>query len=74
MLEFSLLTDMFSLHFSETPLISPNYLLQDYLYTLILPSTWLEVTSFACLQVDLCTKKLERAEKLIGGLGGEKTR
>nr|XP_058956956.1 dynein axonemal heavy chain 7-like [Pocillopora verrucosa] len=25
-------------------------------------------------QVDLCTKKLERAEKLIGGLGGEKTR
>lgn len=33
MLEFSLLTDMFSLHFSETPLISPNYLLQDYLYT-----------------------------------------
>ncbi|XP_015730364.1 dynein heavy chain 12, axonemal isoform X3 [Coturnix japonica] len=26
------------------------------------------------LQVDLCAKKLERAEKLIGGLGGEKTR
>lgn len=25
-------------------------------------------------QVDLCGKKLERAEKLIGGLGGEKTR
>uniref|UniRef100_A0A8C5TGG8 Dynein axonemal heavy chain 12 n=1 Tax=Malurus cyaneus samueli TaxID=2593467 RepID=A0A8C5TGG8_9PASS len=25
-------------------------------------------------QVDLCAKKLERAEKLIGGLGGEKTR
>ncbi|XP_022423000.1 dynein heavy chain 7, axonemal [Delphinapterus leucas] len=25
-------------------------------------------------QVDLCSKKLERAEKLIGGLGGEKTR
>lgn len=25
-------------------------------------------------QVDLCTKKLDRAEKLIGGLGGEKTR
>uniref|UniRef100_A0A3Q3B332 Dynein axonemal heavy chain 12 n=1 Tax=Kryptolebias marmoratus TaxID=37003 RepID=A0A3Q3B332_KRYMA len=24
-------------------------------------------------QVDLCAKKLERAEKLIGGLGGEKT-
>ena len=24
--------------------------------------------------VDICTKKLERAEKLIGGLGGEKTR
>ena len=26
------------------------------------------------LQVDLCGKKLVRAEKLIGGLGGEKTR
>ncbi|EDO45806.1 predicted protein [Nematostella vectensis] len=25
-------------------------------------------------QVDLCSKKLDRAEKLIGGLGGEKTR
>lgn len=25
-------------------------------------------------EVDLCTKKLERAEKLIGGLGGEKAR
>jgi dynein heavy chain len=25
-------------------------------------------------QVDLCSKKLERAEKLIGGLGGEKVR
>uniref|UniRef100_H3DKJ5 Dynein axonemal heavy chain 7 n=1 Tax=Tetraodon nigroviridis TaxID=99883 RepID=H3DKJ5_TETNG len=25
-------------------------------------------------QVDLCAKKLDRAEKLIGGLGGEKTR
>ncbi|XP_030285119.1 dynein heavy chain 7, axonemal isoform X1 [Sparus aurata] len=25
-------------------------------------------------QVDLCSKKLERAEQLIGGLGGEKTR
>lgn len=25
-------------------------------------------------QVDLCAKKLERAEKLIGGLGGEKHR
>ena len=25
-------------------------------------------------QVDLCGKKLDRAEKLIGGLGGEKTR
>jgi len=24
--------------------------------------------------VDLCSKKLERAEQLIGGLGGEKTR
>ncbi|NXU72284.1 DYH7 protein, partial [Oreotrochilus melanogaster] len=26
------------------------------------------------IQVDLCAKKLERAEKLIGGLGGEKSR
>ena len=26
------------------------------------------------LQVDLCAKKLVRAEKLIGGLGGEKDR
>uniref|UniRef100_A0A8C9Y8Q9 Dynein axonemal heavy chain 12 n=1 Tax=Sander lucioperca TaxID=283035 RepID=A0A8C9Y8Q9_SANLU len=26
------------------------------------------------IQVDLCARKLERAEKLIGGLGGEKTR
>lgn len=26
------------------------------------------------LQVELCRKKLERAEQLIGGLGGEKTR
>lgn len=25
-------------------------------------------------QVDLCSKKLQRAEQLIGGLGGEKTR
>lgn len=25
-------------------------------------------------EVDLCTKKLQRAEELIGGLGGEKTR
>lgn len=25
-------------------------------------------------QVDLCARKLDRAEKLIGGLGGEKTR
>ena len=25
-------------------------------------------------QVDLCAKKLDRAEKLIGGLGGERTR
>ena len=25
-------------------------------------------------QVELCTKKLERAEQLIGGLGGEKSR
>jgi len=25
-------------------------------------------------QVDLCEKKLDRAEKLIGGLGGEKDR
>ena len=24
--------------------------------------------------IDICTKKLERAEKLIGGLGGEKER
>ena len=26
------------------------------------------------IQVDLCAKKLERAQKLIGGLGGEKDR
>ena len=26
------------------------------------------------VQVDTCAKKLERAEKLIGGLGGEKDR
>lgn len=32
LLEFSLLNDMFSLPFSEAPLISPNYLLQDYLF------------------------------------------
>ncbi len=25
-------------------------------------------------QVDICAKKLERAQKLIGGLGGEKDR
>ncbi len=25
-------------------------------------------------EVDLCTKKLDRAEQLIGGLGGEKDR
>lgn len=25
-------------------------------------------------KVDLCSKKLDRAEKLLGGLGGEKTR
>jgi len=25
-------------------------------------------------EVDLCTVKLERAEKLIGGLGGERAR
>lgn len=32
------------------------------------------IMCFYILQVDLCAKKLERAEKLIGGLGGEKTR
>jgi len=26
------------------------------------------------VKVDLCSKKLDRAQKLIGGLGGEKTR
>ena len=26
------------------------------------------------MRLDLCAKKLERAEKLIGGLGGEKQR
>lgn len=25
-------------------------------------------------QIELCSQKLDRAEKLIGGLGGEKTR
>ena len=25
-------------------------------------------------QIDVCSKKLDRAEKLIGGLGGEKDR
>ena len=29
---------------------------------------------YVCVQVDLCAKKLDRAEKLIGGLGGEKHR
>lgn len=32
------------------------------------------LTGWFGLQVDLCSKKLERAEQLIGGLGGEKTR
>ena len=32
------------------------------------------VTGLRALQVDLCAQKLERAEKLIGGLGGEKDR
>lgn len=31
-------------------------------------------SSSVVLQVDLCSKKLDRAEQLIGGLGGEKTR
>uniref|UniRef100_A0A3Q2P345 Dynein heavy chain coiled coil stalk domain-containing protein n=1 Tax=Fundulus heteroclitus TaxID=8078 RepID=A0A3Q2P345_FUNHE len=40
----------------------------------------LKLTNFYCvsscdgLKVDLCNKKLERANQLIGGLGGEKTR
>ena len=29
---------------------------------------------FLYMQVELCTKKLDRAEKLIGGLGGERAR
>lgn len=29
---------------------------------------------FISIKVDMCSKKLERAEKLISGLGGEKTR
>ncbi|KAF4078180.1 hypothetical protein AMELA_G00196410 [Ameiurus melas] len=33
-----------------------------------------EVKAQLEFQVDLCARKLERAEKLIGGLGGEKTR
>ena len=31
-------------------------------------------TQISLIQVDLCSKKLVRAEKLIGGLGGEKDR
>ncbi|XP_076022383.1 dynein axonemal heavy chain 12 [Genypterus blacodes] len=48
---------------------------EDRLYSL--QSTFKEKTEEKAqleLQVDLCAKKLERAEKLIGGLGGEKTR
>ncbi len=37
-------------------------------------NTFLLSSSADVLQVDLCSKKLERAEQLIGGLGGEKTR
>ncbi|XP_058027873.1 dynein axonemal heavy chain 12 [Ahaetulla prasina] len=42
-----------------------------------LQETFLEKTEEKArleFQVDLCAKKLERAEKLIGGLGGEKSR
>ncbi|KAJ6668326.1 hypothetical protein lerEdw1_015703 [Lerista edwardsae] len=42
-----------------------------------LQQTFLEKTEEKArleFQVDLCAKKLERAEKLIGGLGGEKSR
>ena len=37
---------------------------------------WTSKTHSVCvwLQVDLCAKKLDRAQKLIGGLGGEKDR
>ena len=36
--------------------------------------SWVVLFTRVILQVDLCAKKLERAEKLIGGLGGEKDR
>ena len=38
------------------------------------PSKWIINKRLTSFQVDLCSKKLERAEKLIGGLGGEKDR
>lgn len=44
---------------------------EDYLCYMVSFTNWF---SHCLFQVDLCTKKLDRAEKLIGGLGGEKTR
>lgn len=33
-----------------------------------------DIINFFYSEVDLCSKKLQRAEQLIGGLGGEKSR
>lgn len=44
--------------------------MQDF----ITHSTVAADTLTLAFEVDLCSKKLERAEQLIGGLGGEKTR
>ena len=38
------------------------------------PGTFDTILIAFLIQIDLCSKKLERAEKLIGGLGGEKDR
>lgn len=40
----------------------------------LLISTSLWLLTNRGIQVDLCAKKLDRAQKLIGGLGGEKSR
>lgn len=65
--------------------ISHLYSLCDVHWGYILPPDKLQALNdqFEAMQtkkenleanIDLCTKKLDRAEKLIGGLGGEKDR
>ena len=64
----------------RSPAIARNYFLSSFKVTDKLQALNDELEAMtkkkADLEanIDLCSKKLDRAEKLIGGLGGEKTR